>query len=179
MGLTTLGLSLRYRMPILTAWSTPGAALLITSLNGASMSEAIGAFLLSSLLITLCGADHHAFVPLDHAQKRDFGLPTLEPSRLARKVCAGMQFPCEYHLTGWVQEIYRERALFRPRKPDTVYLLQGIRRDQQPLCQQHGLLLVEILVIEQAGQVGTVRARRGDSRPVFGVFRFLPPDATA
>jgi len=55
MGLTTLGLSLRYRMPILTAWSTSGAALLITSLNGASMSEAIGAFLLSSLLITLCG----------------------------------------------------------------------------------------------------------------------------
>ena len=26
MGVTTLGLSLKFRMPVLTAWSTPGAA---------------------------------------------------------------------------------------------------------------------------------------------------------
>jgi len=31
MGLTSLGLSLRYRQPVLTAWSTPGAALLVTA----------------------------------------------------------------------------------------------------------------------------------------------------
>ncbi|GEK72383.1 MULTISPECIES: benzoate/H(+) symporter BenE family transporter [Halomonas] len=54
-GITTLVFSLRYRMPLLTAWSTPGAALLATSLPGLPMSEAIGAFLFSSLLITLCG----------------------------------------------------------------------------------------------------------------------------
>jgi benzoate membrane transport protein len=54
-GVTTLLFSLRYRMPLLTAWSTPGAALLATSLPGLPMSEAIGAFLFSSLLITLCG----------------------------------------------------------------------------------------------------------------------------
>ena len=55
MGVTTFGLSLRYKMPIITAWSTPGAALLATSLDGISMAEATGAFLLSALLITLCG----------------------------------------------------------------------------------------------------------------------------
>lgn len=55
MGLSCIGLSLYYRTPILTAWSTPGAALLITSLGQFSLAEAIGAFLLSSLLITLCG----------------------------------------------------------------------------------------------------------------------------
>ncbi|WP_252108630.1 MULTISPECIES: benzoate/H(+) symporter BenE family transporter [unclassified Halomonas] len=55
MGLTTLGLSLYYRMPLLTAWSTPGAAFLVTSLPGVPMNEAIGAFLFSALLITLCG----------------------------------------------------------------------------------------------------------------------------
>lgn len=54
-GLTTLGFSLRYRMPLITAWSTPGAALLATSLPGVPMSDAIGAFLFSALLITLCG----------------------------------------------------------------------------------------------------------------------------
>lgn len=55
MGMTSLGLSLRYRMPVLTAWSTPGAALLATSLPGVPMEEAIGAFLFSAALITLCG----------------------------------------------------------------------------------------------------------------------------
>ncbi|MDJ0956525.1 MAG: benzoate/H(+) symporter BenE family transporter [Arenicellales bacterium] len=55
MGLTTIGLSLYYRTPILTAWSTPGAALLVTSLSGIPLAEAIGAFLLSAVLITLSG----------------------------------------------------------------------------------------------------------------------------
>ncbi|MGO2393568.1 MAG: benzoate/H(+) symporter BenE family transporter [Halomonas sp.] len=55
MGATSLGLSLRYRMPLLTAWSTPGAAFLATSLPGIPMQEAIGAFLFSALLITVCG----------------------------------------------------------------------------------------------------------------------------
>jgi len=55
MAATTFGLSLYYRRPIITAWSTPGAALLATSLPGIGMSDAIGAFLFSALLITLSG----------------------------------------------------------------------------------------------------------------------------
>ena len=55
MGLSSVLLSLYYRNPVLTAWSTPGAALLVTSLSGISMNEAIGAFLFCSLLITICG----------------------------------------------------------------------------------------------------------------------------
>ncbi len=55
MGLTCIGLSLRYKAPIVTAWSTPGAALLATSLLGHSMSEAIGIFLFSASLITIAG----------------------------------------------------------------------------------------------------------------------------
>ncbi|WP_129140341.1 benzoate/H(+) symporter BenE family transporter [Modicisalibacter coralii] len=55
MGLTSLGLSLYYREPILTAWSTPGAALLATSLPGYSLPEAIGVFLFSAALVLLCG----------------------------------------------------------------------------------------------------------------------------
>lgn len=55
MGLTCIGLSLRYRKPVVTAWSTPGAALLATSLVGIPMSEAIGAFMFCGLLITLSG----------------------------------------------------------------------------------------------------------------------------
>ena len=55
MGLTCIGLSLRYRMPVVTAWSTPGAAMLISSVAGLPLSDAIGAFLLSALLIAVCG----------------------------------------------------------------------------------------------------------------------------
>ena len=54
-GLSCIGLSLRYRMPILIGWSTGGAALLITSLSGFSMAESIGAFLFAALLTVLGG----------------------------------------------------------------------------------------------------------------------------
>ncbi len=55
MGVSSIGLTFYYRQPILIAWSTPGAALLVTSLPGVPMSESIGAFLFSSILLTLCG----------------------------------------------------------------------------------------------------------------------------
>ncbi|MDR3410536.1 MAG: benzoate/H(+) symporter BenE family transporter [Formivibrio sp.] len=55
MGLTCIGLSLRYRIPVVTAWSTPGAALLATSLNGYSMNVAIGCFIFAAALILLSG----------------------------------------------------------------------------------------------------------------------------
>lgn len=55
MGVSSLGLSLYYRTPILTAWSTPGAALLVTSLPGTPLNEAIGVFIFASGLILLCG----------------------------------------------------------------------------------------------------------------------------
>ncbi len=55
MGLTCIGLSLRYRAPVVTAWSTPGAALLVTSLSGIPMAEAIGAFMFAAALVTVCG----------------------------------------------------------------------------------------------------------------------------
>ncbi len=56
MGLTSLGLSLWYRQPVLTAWSTPGAALLATAGTGFSMAQAVGAFIVCALLITVAGA---------------------------------------------------------------------------------------------------------------------------
>ena len=55
MGATTILLSLCYKKPVVTAWSTPGAALLITSLEGLTMNQAVAVFLFSSLLITLVG----------------------------------------------------------------------------------------------------------------------------
>ena len=55
MGATCIGLSLRYRMPVVTAWSTPGAVLLITSLNGVTPAQATGAFVFSGILVVIAG----------------------------------------------------------------------------------------------------------------------------
>ncbi|MEI6001586.1 benzoate/H(+) symporter BenE family transporter [Paraburkholderia bengalensis] len=55
MALCTIGLSLRFRAPIVIAWSTPGAALLVSSLPHVAYPEAIGAFVLCALLLTLVG----------------------------------------------------------------------------------------------------------------------------
>lgn len=55
MGVTCIGLSLRYRVPVVTAWSTPGAAMLVVGAGGASLSEATGAFLLAAVLGLLAG----------------------------------------------------------------------------------------------------------------------------
>ncbi len=52
MGVTTVGLSLRYRAPVVVAWSTPGAALLVASLPGVPYPYAIGAFVVCALLLT-------------------------------------------------------------------------------------------------------------------------------
>ncbi len=55
MGLSSIGLSLYYKMPILTAWSTPGAVLLATTPAGVTLQEATGAFMLSAAFITALG----------------------------------------------------------------------------------------------------------------------------
>lgn len=69
MGVTCIGLSLYFRSPVLTAWSTPGAALLATALVGVPMSEAIGAFLFASALITLCGVTGWVETLMKHVPK--------------------------------------------------------------------------------------------------------------
>jgi benzoate membrane transport protein len=81
MALTTIVLSLRYRAPIVIAWSTPGAALLITSLPNVPYPAAIGAFLVCAVLIVLVGVTG----VFDSIMKR-------LPSSLAAALLAGILF---------------------------------------------------------------------------------------
>ncbi len=55
MGLLGIFLSLKSKIPTMYAWSTAGAALLITSAEGLTLPQIMGAFLLSATLITLSG----------------------------------------------------------------------------------------------------------------------------
>lgn len=80
MGLSGIWLSARHRMPISVAWSTPGAALLITS--GGSLSSfnaAVGAFVVCGLLLLLAGVVR----PLGRAIEQI-------PSSLANAMLAGI-----------------------------------------------------------------------------------------
>ncbi|KDN87646.1 benzoate/H(+) symporter BenE family transporter [Kitasatospora cheerisanensis] len=54
-GVTGFALSWWTRTPVVTAWSTPGAALLITALGHYPYQQAVGAYLVSALAVTLFG----------------------------------------------------------------------------------------------------------------------------
>ena len=80
MGVSAIMLSLRYRMPISIAWSTPGAALLATSaaVEG-GFATAVAAFIISALMIILAGL----WRPLGNAVARI-------PAPLANAMLAGV-----------------------------------------------------------------------------------------
>lgn len=78
---TSLVLSWRHRMPIVTAWSTPGAALIATT-SGVGLDEAVGAFLFCGGLIVLTAL----IGPLGRLVARI-------PARIASAVLAGVLFP--------------------------------------------------------------------------------------
>ncbi|MFE4670231.1 benzoate/H(+) symporter BenE family transporter [Streptomyces sp. NPDC056716] len=54
-GVTGFALSLRYRVPVVAAWSTPGAALLVGQLGDIRYEMAIGAYLAAAALTVLVG----------------------------------------------------------------------------------------------------------------------------
>ena len=55
MAITTAILCWRYKMPIITAWSTPGAALIIGSAAGTGYQSALGAFVVAGVLMVITG----------------------------------------------------------------------------------------------------------------------------
>lgn len=59
-GLAGIYLSLRTRMPIISTWSTPGIALLVTAMPGLPFAQVVGAFVVSAVLVFLLGS----FTPL-------------------------------------------------------------------------------------------------------------------
>jgi benzoate membrane transport protein len=89
---TTAILSLRHRIPILAAWSTPGAALIGTS-SGISMEQAVGAFFLTAVLILVTAA----FRPIASLIER---IPTAIASAMLAGVLLGFVLAVFEHLPG-------------------------------------------------------------------------------
>ena len=51
MGLLSIILSYYYRIPILIAWSTPGAALLVANIQDFTLNEAVGGFIVCAIML--------------------------------------------------------------------------------------------------------------------------------
>lgn len=54
-GVSSIVMSLWFRQPVTAAWSTPGVALLVTSLSQYSYSDAVGAYLIAGAGVMLLG----------------------------------------------------------------------------------------------------------------------------
>jgi len=86
---TALVLSVRHRMPIITAWSTPGAALIAANPGIATVEQAVGAFLVAGVLVMITAA----VKPISR-------LIEAIPSPIAAGMLAGV-------LIGFVIEVFR------------------------------------------------------------------------
>jgi len=123
-GVTSLGLSLWYRKPVLTAWSTPGAALL-AAVHGVPMAEAVGAFIVCAVLIVAVSCSGLFERAMDH-------IPVAIASALLAGVLA--RFALEAVLASRVQPVlvFGMTAAFLagrrwwPRYAVPVVLLAGI-----------------------------------------------------
>lgn len=82
MGVTSISYSWYYKMPILMAWSTPGAAILASSAIKYQLPDLIGAFIVTGILIFLTGM----ITPLSKALQRI-------PSPLATAMLAAILLP--------------------------------------------------------------------------------------
>ncbi|KKO48679.1 membrane protein [Arsukibacterium sp. MJ3] len=125
MAATCIGLSWYYKAPVITAWSTPGAALLASSLQGLSIEQATGVFIFTALLGLIIGVT-------GWFEK----LTTLIPLPLASAMLAGilLQFgfaifssmQSQWLLVGIMCLVYLTAKVYWPRYAILLVLLSGI-----------------------------------------------------
>jgi len=133
-AVTTLYLSVRHRMPIVTAWSTPGAAVIAAGGVGMGINEAVGAFVVTSLLIIATAL----LRPLGHLVERI-------PKPVAAAMLAGILLPFCVNV-----------ALEVPALPFLVLLLVGVFFLSQLWSQTLGVPIILVLGIGVAAVSGLI-----------------------
>jgi len=147
-AITGAALSLKLRIPIVLAWSTPGAALLAANSSGLSWPTALGAFIISGLMMALLG-----LIPVLGRRAERI------PSSIASAMLAGVLLPFCLQLFGLGTE--------DPALVGLVVVVFLLARQRAPL---YALLLVLI-----AGMALTLV--RGDitALPLGATFGVLSP----
>lgn len=135
LGSAVLGaaLSLRYRVPVVIAWSIPGSALLVTALPQLGLEQAVGAYLLANLILLLIG--------LSGAFDRLI-------ARLPGSIAAGMQAGI---LFSFGVEVFRALPL-QPLLVSVMFVTYVLMRRLRPRYAVAAVLLVGALVTVGSGQ---------------------------
>lgn len=135
LGSAVLGaaLSLRYRVPVVIAWSIPGSALLVIALPQLGLEQAVGAYLLANLILLLIG--------LSGAFDRLI-------ARLPGSIAAGMQAGI---LFSFGVEVFRALPL-QPLLVSAMFVTYVLMRRLRPRYAVAAVLLVGALVTVGSGQ---------------------------
>lgn len=135
MGSAVLGalLSLRYRVPVVIAWSIPGSALLVTALPQLGLEQAIGAYLVANLVLLVIG--------ISGAFDRII-------ARLPGSIAAGMQAGI---LFSFGAEVFRALPV-QPTLVLAMFATYVLMRARQPRYAVAMVLLVGALVTLLSGQ---------------------------
>lgn len=147
MAATSIGLSLWTRQPVLTAWSTPGAALLAGS-SGYGLAEATGAFVACGALIALSGVTRAFERVMDRI-----------PQAIAAALLAGVLARFGLDAVGAVKTA-----------PLLVCTMAGVfllGRRFWPRYAVPGVLLAGIAVAALQGRMDTSAIRWGLAQPVW------------
>ena len=146
-GVTSIGLSLWTRQPVLTAWSTPGAALLAAT-HGMTLPVATGAFIVSAVLITIAGASGLFERLMDRV-----------PVAIAAALLAGVltRFGLDAALAA-----HGDAALV-----GAMALMFVLGRRFWPRYAVPGVLLAGIVMAALAGRISLAGVQWGWARPVF------------
>ncbi|WP_374420942.1 benzoate/H(+) symporter BenE family transporter [Chromobacterium sp.] len=147
-GVAGLWLSWRWKAPVITAWSTPGAALLLAALPGVPYGEAVGAYLAAAAIVTLLGISGL----FDRLMK-------VFPAALAAAMLAGILFRFVAELAG--------AASHDPLLVVSMAALFFIGRRFFPRYALPAAILLGLLLAAAQGLFQPLPAHGGDGGPLF------------
>ncbi|HIF9479748.1 benzoate/H(+) symporter BenE family transporter [Photobacterium damselae] len=148
LGVISILLSWRYKMPILMAWSTPGAVMLVNSVSGYSLSIIIGAFIVSGILTLIT-----AFItPLNKALTRI-------PPQIGTAMLAGILVP--YTVKGF-ETITSSPILFI-----VMFITLLIMRKTKPNFTMLILIMISIVFCWVQGTISDFHIGNLMSKPIF------------
>lgn len=151
-GVGTIWLSRRHRLPITLAWSTPGAALLATTgATDGGWPAAVGAFLVAAALIMVTGL----WPALG-------GLIARIPSALAQAMLAGVLFPL---CLAPVQAVAVSPLVVGPAILTWLVALVVVRRWAVPLAFAVALVTVVVEVLRAGGSLPGMRPELAVTAP--------------
>ena len=155
MGGLTLLLSWRHKMPLIIAWSTPGAALMVHGAAGVSYAQALGCFAVAGLLTVVTGL----FKPLANAISK-------MPAAIASAMLAGV-------LLVYVLKV-PAAATALPLQVVPMIIAFFAMRFWKPLYAVPVVVVLGLLLAFMFGDLNLASQTIGFSRLTFDVPEFAP-----